>query len=303
MVPMRASDKAAVATDLSRWENEFLTEQRRLLNEPRNYPVEDDGSVEEKPVISSGKSDFAPEADLRTVVIRPRLQLASSKPVSLEDLFAKKIDDAPAAAADEPSLATAAPAELASEDVPPVEEPEAPLAPAPDLVMLKPPSVGIRITFLACACAALAVIFAARSALMTLPATPAVPAAPVAAVGTVAAAGTVAAVAVATPTAPAAAQPVTVPVDTETQALVTQGNHYLELHDVISARLYFERAAEKGDGKAALLAGMTFDPLFLATAGVYGLKGDEAQAQAWYRRARDLGDPEAAKFLPGGAAH
>ncbi len=284
VVQMRAPDKSGIGPDLVRWESEFLATQHRLLSEPRSYADDDEALVEEKPVPTE-RSALPPEADLRTIVIRPRLQIASSKPASLEELFAKKTESAPAAAAAELSLCADAPAELVNDDVPPPSEPEAQLALAPKPPAPPPPGVGIRITVLACACAALAVIFAARSALMSPPATP------------------VAAVAVATPAASVAAPSVVIPLDTEAQALVVQGNHYLALHDVISARLYFERAAEKGDGQAALLAGMTFDPLFLANAGVYGFKGDESQAQAWYRRARDLGDPEAAKFLPQAAAH
>lgn len=284
VVQMRAPDKSGIGPDLVRWESEFLATQHRLLSEPRSYADDDEALVEEKPVPTE-RSALPPEADLRTIVIRPRLQIASSKPASLEELFAKKTESAPAAAAAELSFCTDAPAELVNDDVPPPSEPEAQLALAPKPPAPPPPGVGIRITVLACACAALAVIFAARSALMSPAATP------------------VAAVAVATPAASVAAPSVVIPLDTEAQALVVQGNHYLALHDVISARLYFERAAEKGDGQAALLAGMTFDPLFLANAGVYGFKGDESQAQAWYRRARDLGDPEAAKFLPQAAAH
>jgi hypothetical protein len=36
--------------------------------------------------------------------------------------------------------------------------------------------------------------------------------------------------------------------------------------------------------------GATFDPNFLASAGVRGIRGDPGRAASWYRRARDLGE-------------
>ena len=45
------------------------------------------------------------------------------------------------------------------------------------------------------------------------------------------------------------------------------------------------------------MVGATYDPTFLASVGVRGLRGDENVAMTWYHRARDLGDPEAETFL------
>lgn len=67
--------------------------------------------------------------------------------------------------------------------------------------------------------------------------------------------------------------------------------------DVASARLFYERAADAGDARAALLLGGTYDPAFLEQLGAQGMRGDAAQAAAWYRRARELGDAEAAERL------
>ena len=69
------------------------------------------------------------------------------------------------------------------------------------------------------------------------------------------------------------------------------------MRDLTSARLYFERAAEAGDGRAALRLGETFDPTFLGRAGIRGAQADRQQAVSWYRRARDLGNANAARLL------
>jgi TPR repeat protein len=78
-----------------------------------------------------------------------------------------------------------------------------------------------------------------------------------------------------------------------------RGNALLASVDVVSARLYFEQAANAGDGRAAMLMGATYDPAFLDRAGARGMRGDTAYAATWYRRARDLGKAEAANLLTG----
>jgi hypothetical protein len=83
----------------------------------------------------------------------------------------------------------------------------------------------------------------------------------------------------------------------EIAALVTRGDTFLSAGDFASARLFYERAADAGDGAAALRLGATFDPNFLGRAGVRGNPADPAQAASWYRRARDLGDSAAAERL------
>jgi hypothetical protein len=84
-------------------------------------------------------------------------------------------------------------------------------------------------------------------------------------------------------------------VEDGTAALVARGDEFLTTGDIVSARLYYERAANAGNGHAAMLMGETFDPAFLGRAGVRGVRGDADAAAAWYRRARDLGDPDAAR--------
>jgi len=84
---------------------------------------------------------------------------------------------------------------------------------------------------------------------------------------------------------------------TETTVLVSRGDDFLKAGDIASARLYYERAADAGNGSAALRLGATFDPGFLASAGVRGTLGDPARAASWYTRARDLGEAAAAQRL------
>src|SRR5215831_16295933 len=83
----------------------------------------------------------------------------------------------------------------------------------------------------------------------------------------------------------------------EIAALVTRGDAFLSAGDIVSARLFYERAADGGDGGAALRLGATFDPVFLSRTGVRGALGDPAQASSWYRRALDLGNPAAQEAL------
>ncbi len=80
-------------------------------------------------------------------------------------------------------------------------------------------------------------------------------------------------------------------------SLVARGDTFLGAGDVVSARLYYEQAAKEGDGRAAMFMGLTFDTGFLDRVGAHDLHGDTAQAAAWYRRAHDLGEPEAVRLL------
>jgi hypothetical protein len=75
----------------------------------------------------------------------------------------------------------------------------------------------------------------------------------------------------------------------ETRALVTRGDAFRSAGDITSARLYYERAADAGDGQAALRLAESFDAVMLSLSGVHGVAGDPAKALSWYRRARDLG--------------
>ena len=81
--------------------------------------------------------------------------------------------------------------------------------------------------------------------------------------------------------------------EAEIGALMRRGNAFRSAGDFTSARLYYERDAEAGDGNAALQLGDSFDPVVLGLAGIRGVTGDPARALFWYRRARELGMAEA----------
>jgi hypothetical protein len=79
--------------------------------------------------------------------------------------------------------------------------------------------------------------------------------------------------------------------------LLRRGEAFLSTGDITSARLFYERAADAGEGLAALQLGATFDPLFLGRAGIRGVTADQGQALYWYRRASALGNSEAERRL------
>ena len=83
----------------------------------------------------------------------------------------------------------------------------------------------------------------------------------------------------------------------EISSLLTRGDSLFGVGDVTSARLYYERAADAGDAQAALRLGESYDPSFLAWARLNGVRGDPVVATRWYRRARELGNPEAEILL------
>jgi len=83
----------------------------------------------------------------------------------------------------------------------------------------------------------------------------------------------------------------------EVTELLAHGDALLRTGDIASARLFYERAAAMGDGRAALRLGATFDPAFLGLAGLRNVQGDAAEARSWYRRALDLGAAEAKRQL------
>jgi len=72
--------------------------------------------------------------------------------------------------------------------------------------------------------------------------------------------------------------------------LLARGDSFLHAGDVASARLFYERAADAGDWRAAIRMGATFDPAFLDRAGVRTV-GDPIKAQSWYHHSLDLGAP------------
>ena len=85
----------------------------------------------------------------------------------------------------------------------------------------------------------------------------------------------------------------------EIAELLARGDTLLRQGDITSARLFYERAANAGDGQAALRLGATFDPAFRGWDVLRGTSSDASAARLWYRRARDLGEAEAGRRLKG----
>lgn len=93
------------------------------------------------------------------------------------------------------------------------------------------------------------------------------------------------------PDPPQAAPPA--PDPQEIAGMIARGDELLGTGDVVSARLFYQRAAELGSGPAATAVGQTYDPLFLEVARVRGVRGDPQAAADWYRKAVILGDRQA----------
>ena len=80
--------------------------------------------------------------------------------------------------------------------------------------------------------------------------------------------------------------------------LLNRGDSLLGSGDIASGRLFYQRAAEAGNGQAALRLGNTYDPAFLERAQLR-VHGDRALALFWYQRARELGAGDAEILLNG----
>jgi TPR repeat protein len=85
----------------------------------------------------------------------------------------------------------------------------------------------------------------------------------------------------------------------DTLALVARGDGLFGTGDVVSARVFYERAAEAGNAAAALRLGETYDPSFLTRTRLKGVRGDPRAAIKWYKRAHDLGASEAEILVMG----
>lgn len=83
----------------------------------------------------------------------------------------------------------------------------------------------------------------------------------------------------------------------DVSALRARGDALFGNGDIVSARLFYERAAEGGDGQAALRLGESYDPAFLKQAGITGIRGDNTTANRWYLQALELGVSEASILL------
>lgn len=83
----------------------------------------------------------------------------------------------------------------------------------------------------------------------------------------------------------------------ETRLLLARGDSLLRSGDLAAARLFYQRAAEQGDGAGALGVAKTYDPLFLDQAGFRHLRGDPVAAARWYGQAEAAGTADATERL------
>ena len=86
------------------------------------------------------------------------------------------------------------------------------------------------------------------------------------------------------------------------RSLFIQGEARLVDGDVIGARMFFKKAADAGDAKAAVAMGATYDPNLFSTLKVQGMRPDIQLAQKWYERAISLGSKDAHERLDALAA-
>lgn len=71
----------------------------------------------------------------------------------------------------------------------------------------------------------------------------------------------------------------------------------MRLGDIVSARRFYEFAAAAGITEAATDLGQTYDPAYLKSAGVRGVKANPETARGWYAKAAHQGDGRAAQLL------
>ncbi len=76
--------------------------------------------------------------------------------------------------------------------------------------------------------------------------------------------------------------------------LLEKGKASFRDGNILHARQFYQRAAEKGLAEAALALAATYDPGELSRMkGVVGVVPDAQLARKWYEKARQLGSPEA----------
>jgi len=79
--------------------------------------------------------------------------------------------------------------------------------------------------------------------------------------------------------------------------LIARGEADFEQGNIALARPFFQRAAEAGSARGALLMAETYDAKALERHGVQGVRPNAALARQWYERARSLGAAEADERL------
>jgi hypothetical protein len=83
----------------------------------------------------------------------------------------------------------------------------------------------------------------------------------------------------------------------ELLTLLERGKESVRIGNILHARQFYQRAAEKGLAEAALALAATYDPGELSQMKVVGVTPDAELARKWYEKAKQLGSPEAAARL------
>jgi hypothetical protein len=96
------------------------------------------------------------------------------------------------------------------------------------------------------------------------------------------------------PAASAAGAPVE---PAQSAVLYDRSERLIEEGDIAAARLLLLHLAQRGEGDAAFKLARTFDSDVLAEFGAEGIAPDPASARAWYERAAERGNAEAAERL------
>ena len=78
---------------------------------------------------------------------------------------------------------------------------------------------------------------------------------------------------------------------------MARGQGFLNAGDIGAARILFERLANAGIADGAFALAKTYDTRYLISHHVIGLAGDDAKAQALYRRAMQMGSAEAGRMV------
>jgi TPR repeat protein len=93
---------------------------------------------------------------------------------------------------------------------------------------------------------------------------------------------------------PARARPAKKQISEEREnASMQRAAEFVDNADISAARLIYETLAMKGSASAAFAMGQTFDPEFLTGKRIEGLKPDIERARSWYKKAIELGSPDA----------
>lgn len=79
--------------------------------------------------------------------------------------------------------------------------------------------------------------------------------------------------------------------------LLEKGKDSYRLGNILHARQFYLRAAEKGLAEAAFALAATYDPGELSRMKAVGVAPDTGLARKWYEKAKQLGSPEAAARL------